>query len=204
MVIRTVLCVAAGALTVGSVVPYLRDIRRGRTRPQRTSWFVFSTLALVAAVSQFVEDPGPGAWLAAGAAAAFFVVFVASVRHGVGGFDVRDVVTFAVASIGGVVSIATARPLVAVAAVVVAEMGAVVLTACKAAVDPESETLSTWVADGLAGVLAVVAVEGHSWMTMLYPVHHTVANATVAGAITSGRRRRRSRSALRATPARSG
>jgi hypothetical protein len=202
-VIRTTLCVAAGVLTAGSVMPYLRDIRRGRTRPQRTSWFVFSTLALVAAVSQFVGDPGPGAWLAAGAAGAFSLVFVASLRHGVGGFDARDLAALAVASVGGVVSIVTACPLVAVAAVVVAEMGAVVLTACKAALDPESETLSTWVLDGVAGVLAVVAVEGHSWMTMLYPVHHAVANATVAGAITAGRRRR-SRSVPRASLAPAG
>ena len=203
-VIRTALCVVAGGLTIGSVVPYLRDIRRGTTRPQRTSWFVFATLAMVAAVSQFVDDPGPGAWLAAGAAGAFTLVFVVSIRHGVGGFDPRDVVALAVASIGGVVSMITARPLLAVIGVVVAEMGAVRADGAQGGTSTRAPRRcrrgwpTAWpVCSGRRGRGPLVDDDA-------LPGPPRGRERDRRRAIASGRRRRRARSAPRAAPAPSG
>ena len=82
-----------------------------------------------------------------------------------------------------------ARPLLAVLGVVIAELGAVGLTVRKSLADPGSETRSTWIIDGLAGLLSIVAVDHMTATTLLYPVHHTVANGAVAAAIAIGRRR---------------
>ena len=87
---RENLAVVCAALTAICVVPYLRDIRRGTTRPQRVSWLVFATLSIVAAVSQIAAGGGPGVWLAGGSAFGFTLVFVASIRHGEGGFAASD------------------------------------------------------------------------------------------------------------------
>ena len=87
---REHLAVIAAAMTCACVVPYLRDIRLGTTRPQRASWLVFATLAAVAAVSQALTGNGAGTWLAGGSALGFGAVFVASIRRGVGGFDAAD------------------------------------------------------------------------------------------------------------------
>lgn len=183
----------AAALTIACVVPYLRDIRRGTTRPQRASWLVFATLAIIAAVSQAVEGARSGALLAGGAAVGFAAVSVASIRHGTGGFARPDRLALVVAACGALLSIAVSRPLVAVGAVVVAELGAVALTVRKALGDPRSETRSTWVMDVAAGILSVVAVHEVSGAELLYPVHHTVANGAVVAALIIARRRDRYR-----------
>ena len=186
---REHLAVIAAALTVACVVPYLRDIRRGTTRPQRASWFVFATLAAVAAISQGLGEGGPGTWLAAGSALGFGAVFVASIPRGVGGFGAADRVALTIAAAGTAASLLVGRPIVALLGVVIAELSAVGLTAKKALGDPRSETGSTWIIDGLAGLLSIAAVDHVTTTTLLYPVHHTVANGAVVVAMAIGHRR---------------
>ena len=180
---RTDLAVVAGLLTAICVVPYLRDIYRGTTRPQRVSWLVFAVLSIVAAVSQFLDGAYAGAWLTTGAALGFSLVFLASVRRGVGGMSRTEVLSLVIATCGLGVSLAVREPLIAVLAVVVAEIPAISLTVRKTLRDPASETASTWLIDGLAGVCALLAVSELSLSQVLYPLHHIVANSCVLAAI---------------------
>lgn len=182
----------SGMLTATCVVPYVRDIARGTTRPQRVSWFVFAALSTVAAVAQFVDGDVAGAWLATGSALGFVTVFVASIRRGVGGSTVADRVALTVGVIGVAVSIAVEHAMVALGAVIVAEVLAIAITARKARAEPWSETLSTWCIDGFAGVVAIVAVSTVSVGELLYPVHHALVNGWVVVTIVRGRRAVRS------------
>jgi hypothetical protein len=186
---RDDLAVVAAVVTMCCVLPYLRDIRRGTTRPQRASWFVFASLAAVAALSQALDGGGAGSWLASGSAVGFGAVFVASIRCGVGGVARADLAVLAVAGVGASISLAAGRPLIAVLGVVVAEAGAVALTVRKALDDPGSETRSTWIADALAGALSILAVDQVSTGALLYPVHHTLMNSGVVVALAVGARR---------------
>jgi hypothetical protein len=186
---REHLIVVSALLTASCVLPYLRDIRRGSTRPQRASWFVFSTLSIIAAVSQFAGDGGPGAWLAAGSATGFFTVFVVSIRTGVGGFSRADRLTLLVAAVAVAASVLTSTPLLALIGVIVAEIAAVLLTVRKTFDDPTSETASTWLLDGAAGVAALAAVYDFTNLNeLLYPIHHVLANLAVVVAIVAGHR----------------
>ena len=83
---RQALAVLSAALTALCVVPYLRDIRRGTTH--RATGVVAGrspSSPIVATVSQALAGADAGAWLSAGSAVGFTAVFVASIRHGVGG-----------------------------------------------------------------------------------------------------------------------
>jgi hypothetical protein len=183
------LAVVSALLTALCVVPYLRDVARGTTRPQRTSWLVFAVLSIVAAVSQSIDGDAAGAWLAAGAATGFTAVFLASIRRGEGGWGRADRVSLAVASAGVVASIVVRDPTVAVGAVIAAELSAASMTVRKARSDPASETLATWGIDGVAGVLAIGAVTSPSVAALMYPVHHTFVNGWVATTIVRAQRR---------------
>jgi hypothetical protein len=186
---REQLAVISALLTVACVVPYLRDIRRGSTHPQRASWFVFAALSIIAAAAQTAAGAGPGAWLAAGSALGFTLVFVASLRHGVGGSSPWDRAALLIATVGVIVSVVTARPVVAVLAVITAEVAAIGLTVRKTVDDPASETVASWRLDCLAGLVAVAAVTDMTASELLYPIHHTVANAAVLVAIVLGNQR---------------
>ncbi len=124
---REHLAIVSAVLTAVCVVPYLRDVHRGTTRPQRASWFVFAAVSVVASVSQLAAGGGAGAWLAAGSAVGFSAVFVVSIRHGVGGWSPVDRVVLLIAIAGVAASVVSSRALVAVVAVVAAEAVAIAL-----------------------------------------------------------------------------
>ncbi len=186
--LRSHLAPLAGALTMVCVVPYLLDTLRGTTKPQRTSWFVFTAMAAIASVSQFADGATAGAWLTAGAAIGFAAVFVVSLPRGEGGFHAADVSVLAVAATGLVLWGTTGDPLAALLAIVAAEVAAIALTAAKAYRAPTSETPASWLLDAAAGALTLLAVSHWTFRDVLYPVHHLVVNVSVLVAIYLGRR----------------
>ena len=151
---------------------------------------MFAVVSVVASVSQIAAGSGAGAWLSAGSAVGFSAVFVLSIRHGVGGWSPVDRVVLLITMAGVVASVVANRALIAVMAVVAAEAVAIALTVRKAANDPTSETTSTWIVDLFAGVVAIAAVAHVSVVDLVYPIHHTLANAAVLGAIGLARTRR--------------
>lgn len=180
--------VLAGTLTLVCVVPYLRDIVRGRTRPQRASWLIFTALAGVAAISQFMTGSTVGAFLALGAALGFALVFIASLWRGEGGLTGRDLLAMTIGLAGVIGSVVVREPLVALASVIGAELAAVVLTVRKALRAPETETASTWAIDACAGLVALAAIPAWTVEQWLYPAYHLLANLAVLLAILQGRR----------------
>jgi hypothetical protein len=178
----------AGLLSLGCVVPYLRDILSGSTRPQRTSWIVFSAVSWLAAAAQISLRATVGSFLALGAAIGFTSVAVLSVRRGVGGTHVADWLALGAAAVGLAGWIVFRRPLAALLGTIVAEAAAASLTIGKALRDPQTETALTWFMDGAAGLIAVAACD-RSAIALAYPVHHTVLNGLVFAAITVGRLR---------------
>lgn len=185
---RDALTAAAAALTALSVVPYTVAIRRGTLRPQRTSWFVFAVLSTVATATQFASGGGSGAWLSLGSAIGFAAVAALAVRAGVGGRAPGDVVTIGLTAASVTVWLATGRPLLGTAAVVVAELAAIVLTVRKEVAMPGSERPETWAIDAAAGVLALAAVPAMTTGHVLYPLHHTLANGWVVATVAHSRR----------------
>lgn len=184
---REDLAFIAALLPIVCVVPYLRDTLRGTTRPQRVSWFVFAALSIVAAVSQLAEGATAGAWLSSGSALGFTLVAVASVKHGEGGATMQDRIALLIAMAGIAGSLLFRVAMLALLAVIVAELVAVSLTVRKAYRDPSSETSSAWALDGLAGVAALLAIVETSWTAVAYPLHHVAVNAAVLVAIATGR-----------------
>jgi hypothetical protein len=178
----------AAVMTMLSVVPYIRDTVRGVTAPQRTSWFVFAGVAAVAAAGQLSDGPTAGGFLALGSAVGFTGVALASVKHGEGGTDRGDMAAMVMLLIGVALWALTDEPLIAVVAAVAVDFPAAVLTLRKAIRNPHSETLSSWVIDGVAGIVTIVAVGEMQIALVLYPVYHVISNSTIAFAVASGRR----------------
>ena len=196
--LEPVCAVAAGVLSGSCAIPYVRDMVRGTTRPHRVSWGIFALLAAIAAASQLMHGFTTGAVLSLGAAVAFFIVFVMSMRHGVGGATLADRLTLA-GTVGILVVWAwSGDTTVAVTLVIVLEVAATGLTMRKAWRDPASETQSSWVIDGVAGALALVGASRVSYAALAYPAYHFMSNNAMVAVLVVGRRRRWSQ--LLATP----
>jgi hypothetical protein len=172
--------VLAGAIGVADMIPYVRDTLRGTTRPHRGTWLIWGALAIVVCFSQAADGASWSLIMAATGAVLNSLIFVLSIRRGVGGVTTVEVVMTVVAG-GGVVGWLVAdEPVVATACVVVADLIGAAMMAPKAYRDPGSETLVTFAFASLGGALAAGAVGSADVSLLLYPGYYCLVNGAIA------------------------
>lgn len=183
-----VAAVVAGLLAVIDPIPYVRDIRRGRTRPQRTTWLIWSVLGVVGFTSQLADGATWSLAMVGMQTVAVLVVFALSLRFGVGGIAPTDIAAVAIAACGLAVWASTADPTTATIAIVVADIVAVGAMLPKTWRDPWSETLSSFALASLSGAFGAFAVGAFRPSLLLYPVYFAVACALTCVVIVHRRR----------------
>ena len=62
-------------LSIIMIAPYIRDIFRLETKPERGSWFIWTVLGFIAFFSQLAKGATDSLWLTAGQTAAVFIFF---------------------------------------------------------------------------------------------------------------------------------
>lgn len=172
-----------------SFPPYIRDIFKGTTKPERATWFIWTVLNWIAFAGQFAEGATHSLWMTGVQAVFETVVFLLSIRKGVGGLSRRDIVGLMVAALGLILWYLTRDALFALLFVVLVDGSGLVLTVLKTYEDPESETISAWVWSGLSGLLACFAVGSFNVTLLIYPFYIFLANMSVLLAIYLGKKR---------------
>lgn len=177
-----VFAILSGIVVLIGGPPYLMDILKGKTRPQRTTWFIWSVQGLIA----FGSQVGLGAhWSLVFAglnAAGNLTVFLLSLKFGVGGWKRIDMAALVIACVGLIISIAARAPFIALLGVILADFAGVVPTVRKTFLMPKSETSITWLALGTSSLLAIGSVGAWRFSLLLYPAYMAFVNYAVLAA----------------------
>lgn len=180
--------VAAALLSLVDAVPYLRDIRRGRTRPHRVTWFIWTVLGVVAFVSQLADGATWSLWMFGGQALSMAAIFALSIRSGEGGLAANNVAMLGLAIAGVIGWYLSSEPIVATCFVILADAVGFGLMLPKTWLDPWSETRSTYLLATISGALSTVAVGGLDASLLLYPVYSACTDGLTTVVITMRRR----------------
>lgn len=183
--------VVAGVLSAVCYVPYIRDIFRGTTKPERATWFIWSVLTLILLFAQLAKGATDSIWLTVVQSLGVVVIFFLSLKFGEGGLQRRDIIALIAAAIGLGVWFVTQEAAFALWLTIAIDFAGASLTILKAYEEPESETQITWFLSGLAGVFAALAVGSWSLNLLAFPVYVLIVNFTVFGAIRLGFARKR-------------
>jgi len=178
--VAAVLGVLGAAVGVADTVPYIRDMRRGTTRPHRGTWLVWTVLAVGALVAHAAEGPRWSLVMLAAQVVLTAIVLMLSMRHGMGGLGRADVVMLAMAGAGIVGWIVAGDPVVATVCIIAADIVGIAMMTPKAWRDPWSETSSTFALASLSGLCAVGAVGSLEPSLLLYPIYYALANGALA------------------------
>lgn len=193
-----IFAVGAGVIVSIGAPFYLRDILRGKTRPERTTWLIWSVLAIIAFFSQLKLGARWSLVFIGLGAVGNLIVYGLSLRHGYDGWKGGDKLALVVAGLGLVVWAVTRSPLAALLGVVIADFAGGVLTIQKAYRKPRSETTITWLFASTAWLLAALSVGRFSFDLLIYPLYMAGICLAVPGAQALGRlahrRKRRSMS----------
>lgn len=177
----------SAVLSIVMVVPYIRDIFRLKTKPERASWFIWSVLGFIAFASQFAEGATNSLWLTVGQTVAVLAVFILSLKYGMGGLAKRDIKALIVAGLGLVLWYLTDVPAYALLFVLIVDISGSILTILKSYERPETETISTYLISGTSGIFGLLAVGEPDFVLMAYPLYILVINYVIAGTIVLGK-----------------
>lgn len=180
--------IISGILSVITYIPYLRDIFKLKTRPERATWFIWSILTAIAFFSQVAEGATHSLWLAGVQAAGVVIIFLLSFKFGVGGLTRRDLLALGAAGVGLMFWYYTNNAAIALFITIIIDAIGASLTVWKAYLDPESETFSTWVLSGTAGIFAAIAVGSFDYVLLAFPIYVILINYAVAVAMILGKR----------------
>ncbi len=187
-----VLAAAAGLLAACTVLPYIRDMLRGTTRPNLVSWGLWLLIQGIFAAAQFTAGASFSIVLPlVGILAVLAVVILGLFGYGYKKYGPLDFVCLALA-LGAIVGWQlTSDPMVALILSVAADFIATVPTMFKAYRDPKSETPSAYVLAMLAATAGAFSSVIIDLPNLLWPAYMFAANALVLTLILLGRRGKR-------------
>jgi hypothetical protein len=175
--------VLSALLSVWCVIPYIRDILRGITKPNLVSWITWTLLAGIAAAAQISVGEYVAAIFTGAVAFSTGTVVLFGLRHGFVKYAQFDV-TCQIAAVAGIVlwQLFDSPAIGVIGAVVIDFVGALP-TVRHAWQKPGEETWQTFAYAGLGGLFAVLALETYSWITLPYAVYIVLINIVFVGVI---------------------
>jgi hypothetical protein len=186
---QEILGYASGALIIISAIPYIRDIFLLKTKPERATWLIWSVLLLIAFFAQLAEG---GTWSLITTAIdclIVIIIFILSIKYGMGGTTKLDIVALAGAGIGLIVWYLTNEPLFALLITIFIDSLGGMLTIVKTYKEPTTETFSAYVICGTGGLLGAFSVGEMSFSLIIFPLWICILNYSIAMTIVLGKRK---------------
>ena len=179
----------SGALSIAAVLPYIYDILKGKTKPERASWIIWTALGSIAFFSQLEKGASNSLWMVGTSTICVLVVSLLSIKYGYGKFSKRDVYSLLIAAGGLCLWYLTKEAAVALFITIAIDSIGSVLTTVKSYEDPESETISTWFFAFISGIFGALSVGEWNFILLVYPLYIFLANFIVFIAIILGKKK---------------
>lgn len=181
--------ILSGIFSAVSYPPYIFAILKGKAKPERASWLIWSVLTAMGFFTQLAVGATHSLWLPGIQGIGVIIVLILSIRYGFGGLLKRDVVTLIAAVITLLIWYFTDNAVVAVYLTVLIDAMGAWLTVVKAYEHPESETLITWALSGTGGFFGLLAVGVYDLPILAYPFYIFICNFAVVVAMLLGRKK---------------
>lgn len=177
--------ITAGTLNLLAEIPALRGILAGTNKPERGTWWMWFILSFIGLLGQLAGGAHWSAILSFTSTIVGGLIAFLSIKYGFGKFHGRDGLGIAIAIIGGLYSLATHDPLIAVLVVTVIEILAAGLTVYKTWYAPFTENYLAWRISLVGTICGVLAVGKYQPVIYLPPVSNFLINLTMVLLITA-------------------
>jgi hypothetical protein len=188
-VLDTILIILSGILTLVSVVPYLRAIIKGTTKPRVVTWLVWSILTGIAAAATFSDGQYPTAILLTFATIATLSVVVVGWHRGDKKIERLDIACLIAAFAGIVLWQVFNAPAIAVIATIAIDFVGGIPTLIHAWKKPHEETAITFFLWASAGLCTLIVVSHWTVTSAAYPLFLVAMNIIIATIIIIGQKR---------------
>lgn len=182
--------VASGIVGVIGYAPYIKDIWKRSTKPDRIAWLIWTLEYTALFFAQLSAGATWSLWLVGLQLVGVIAIFSLSLKYGVGHFTRFTYSLLAVILCALIIWLMTDNAALAIILLIAVEASGVIITAIKTYKKPDSETLSFWYLIAVAGILGVPAVGlTPSPVLYLYPISLVIMSGSVITASYLGARK---------------
>ena len=171
---------SAGIIGFVALIPYVRSILQGKTKPNRASWLIWAAVSLSLLASYHYSGATTTIWLTLSYTIIPLTVFLLSFKYGSGGYTRLDIVCILGAITGLILWRVTHNPVTALYLNIFVDALGFLPTIKKAYLLPGSENQLAWNISVLANTLNVLALTTWQLKIALFPVYNLTFNAIVA------------------------
>lgn len=186
---KDALALGAAVLAIVSVVPYIIDVVRKRTKPNIVSWFTWTVLTGVATAAAIAANEPRTALLIGANTICTAAVVVVGFWNGIAKFSWFDGLCQLGAIAGLAMWLLFNSPTIGIVVPVAIDFIVMLPTLRHAWLNPGEETWQTFLIASLAAVLTVTSLSSFTLNSALFPVYLCIANGSIALAVLHRRRK---------------
>ncbi len=169
----------ASALSFLYFVPYIITIFQGKTRPNRASWWIWSTNGAILCAGYAVAGGGNTLWALACAVFGQILIAILSLKYGEGGWNRFDRNCFIGAAIGLILWQHFNSPSIAIACSLLIDFIAALPTVKKCYHEPQTENFLAWAIYEIGSLLNLLTLSEWSLQLIAPPVYVFLINTTI-------------------------
>ena len=173
----------AGVLSLLAFLPYIVAILRGQTRPNRATWWIWTTAGLVLGASYYFSGAETTIWVPVSYIVGPLVTALLSIRYGEGGSTPLDRGCFAGAGAGLLFWWWFNSPVVALVMTLGVDFAGAVPTMKKAYLAPHTEDRLAWALFIAGNAFNLLAVDRWEFAIAIYPVYMFLASGSIAALV---------------------
>lgn len=173
---KTMFIIISSLLALISPIIYAKAIFKGEAKPHRTTRLVLLILTSLATASLFAQGNTVAIWLAGVSTIQSIFIFALSIKHGMGGWDKKDIACLLIALAGVILWRTTNNPLIALYASIMADFVGMIPALIKTFYFPKTEIWTFYLLDVFAAIFSLLAVKNYTLREFAYPVYIMVIN----------------------------
>lgn len=180
--------VAAGILAVLAITPYIRDIIKGKTKPNVVSWFTWTLLLVIATSAAFAAHQPRSAFLTLGDLIGTGTTLLLGLKYGIAKFSWFDGACQVAAIVGLILWLAFNSPAIAIIASIVVDLIAAMPTLRHSWLHSEEETWETFAVLVVASALTIISLSTFSVISLSFALYLLTINFAIASTVIYRRR----------------
>lgn len=178
--IKFLLGIVAGIIAFSAYIIYIISILKGESKPNRVTWFIWTFVGFVLAISYYFSGAQNTIWVPFMEFIGPLIIAILSIKYGEGGLKEKtDILCFIGSIISIILWIVFNSPIIALIFNLIIDAFALVPTIKKSYLRPRGENFWAWFGTGVADTVNLFAVEKFTLGILVYPIYMLIADIII-------------------------
>lgn len=161
----------AGVVSLVAFIPYIISIIRGKTKPNRASWWIWTIVGFMLASSYSASGAKDTMWVALSYLIGPLLTALLAIKYGEGGWTRFDRACIACAAMSAILWFVFDSPLLALLINLIIDGAGALPTIKKTYTEPENEDRLSWALFFAGNTLNLFAVNPWTFAIAIYPLY---------------------------------